>query len=65
MKKYMNYIGLGVDPDGEFLQRIRRVSSEREFFAVCSNYLDHSEPMTMTPYAPHLRKDDLLAGCHR
>ncbi|MEP6809785.1 MAG: tRNA-dihydrouridine synthase family protein, partial [Chthoniobacterales bacterium] len=27
MKKYLNFIGLGVEPTGEFLQRIRRVTT--------------------------------------
>ncbi len=36
MKKYMNFIGLGVEPSGEFLHKIRRVSTEADFFATCA-----------------------------
>src|SRR5438309_2876632 len=35
MKKYLNFIGLGVDAGGEFLHQIRRVTTEPEFFRVC------------------------------
>ena len=45
MKKYMNFIGVGVDPEGRFLHEIRRVTTESEFFATCENYLGHSEPV--------------------
>jgi tRNA-dihydrouridine synthase B len=49
MKKYLNFIGLGVEPSGEFLHHIRRVSTEAEFFRVCQAYLDHAEPMSLEP----------------
>ena len=42
MKKYMNFIGVGVDPDGRFLHEIRRVTTEAEFFATCERYLGHN-----------------------
>src|SRR5262245_3747230 len=32
MKKYMNYLGVGVEPTGQFLHRIRRVTTKAEFF---------------------------------
>ena len=40
MKKYLNFIGLGV-ASGEFLHQIRRVSTELEFFQVCEGFLDN------------------------
>ncbi|MDQ6654524.1 MAG: tRNA-dihydrouridine synthase family protein, partial [Verrucomicrobiota bacterium] len=42
MKKYLNFIGLGVEPTGAFLHRIRRVTTEAEFFATCAEFLNHS-----------------------
>jgi len=39
LKKYLNFIGQGVDPVGGFLNEMRRVSSEIELFAVCDRYL--------------------------
>lgn len=65
MKKYMNYLGLGLEPTGQFLYRIRRVSSEAEFAAVVSDYLDHDEPMPLEPFALQLAERDQLAGEHR
>jgi tRNA-dihydrouridine synthase len=65
MKKYLNYIGVGIEPTGEFLHKIRRVTSEREFFAVCEAFLDHDEPMPLEPYALALKDTDVMAGEQR
>ena len=35
MKKYMNFIGLGVEPTGEFLHGVRRATTCIEFFTLC------------------------------
>lgn len=45
MKKYMNFLGAGVG--AAFLHEIRRVTTEEEFFRVCSAHLDHGEPMAL------------------
>lgn len=53
MKKYMNFIGVGVDPDGQFLHQIRRVTTEADFFRTCERFLSHSEEAFAAPsYAP-------------
>ena len=39
MKKYLIFIGQGVDPEGFFLKEIRRVQSESDFFTTCENHL--------------------------
>ncbi|MFK7819084.1 MAG: tRNA dihydrouridine synthase [Planctomycetaceae bacterium] len=39
MKRYMNYIGQGVDPDNQFLHQIRRAETKAEFFAICDKFL--------------------------
>jgi len=39
MKKYLNFVGQGVDPDGAFLHDMRRVTSEAELFTVCDQHL--------------------------
>ena len=64
MKKYMNYFGLGVDADGRFLHRIRRVRTKLEFFNICREYLDHKEHMPLEPFTPKLNNRDIVAGCH-
>ena len=51
MKKYMNYLGVGVEPSAEFLHQIRRVKTKADFFRVCETFLDHDKPMTLEPVA--------------
>ena len=62
MKKYMNFIGLGVEPTGAFLHRIRRVTTRDDFFAVCRAFLDHDEPMPLEPFPLALKERDVMAG---
>ena len=47
MKKFMNFIGEGVNE--KFLHDIRRVPTTADFFRACEDYLDHDEPMTLEP----------------
>jgi tRNA-dihydrouridine synthase len=65
MKKYLNYIGVGIEPTGEFLHRIRRVTTEREFFTVCEDFLNHDQPMPLEPYSLPLKETDVMAGEHK
>jgi nifR3 family TIM-barrel protein len=65
MKKYTNFIGVGVDAEGRFLHEIRRVTTEPEFFAVCEKFMDHSDPMPLEPFALQLAERDVMAGEHR
>jgi tRNA-dihydrouridine synthase len=39
MKKYLNFVGQGVDPEGRFLHDMRRALTETELFAVCDRHL--------------------------
>jgi tRNA-dihydrouridine synthase B len=55
MKKYLNYVGEGVEPTGRFLHDIRRVAKRADFFHVCAQHLDHDRPM---PLEPLRRKSD-------
>jgi tRNA-dihydrouridine synthase len=64
MKKYMNYLGLGVEPTGAFLHQIRRVATKADFFSVCEGFLDHDQPMPLEPFRLRLQESDLLAGEH-
>lgn len=52
LKKYLNYLGEGVEPTGRFLFDMRRVSTEEELFRVCTHWLDHEEPMPLVPCSP-------------
>lgn len=62
MKRYMNYLGVGVDPAGRFLHGIRRVMNKREFFQLCEEFLDHHNPMPLEPFLLNLPDHDLMAG---
>lgn len=64
MKKYLNFIGLGVEPTGAFLHEMRRITRESEFFDLVNRYLDHDQPMPMEPFAMELKQTDVLAGEH-
>jgi tRNA-dihydrouridine synthase B len=62
MKKYMNYLGVGVEPTGQFLHQIRRVTSTADLFRVCEEFLDHERPMPLEPFPLALKEGDLMAG---
>jgi tRNA-dihydrouridine synthase len=64
LKKHLNYLGLGVDPAGIFLHEIRRVTTEADFFRVCTTHLDHDHPMPLDPFELELKSGDVMAGIH-
>ena len=64
MKKYMNYVGMGIEPTGEFLHEIRRVTTEADFFRLCERFLSHDGPMPLEPFALGLKETDVMAGEH-
>jgi tRNA-dihydrouridine synthase len=39
MKKYLNFVGQGVDPQGSFLREMRRAESESGLFEICDRHL--------------------------
>jgi tRNA-dihydrouridine synthase len=61
MKKYMNYLGVGVDVEGQFLHQIRRVTTEAEFFRVCELFLNHDQLMSLEPFPLKLKETDIMA----
>jgi tRNA-dihydrouridine synthase B len=65
MKKYMNFIGLGVEPTGAFLHGVRRATTRAEFFALCRQFVDHDEPMPLEPFPIALKQTDVMAGAMR
>lgn len=64
MKKYLNFIGLGIEPTGAFLHEIRRISTKEQFLSVCRCHLDHEETMKLEPHPIELKETDSLAGEH-
>jgi len=39
MKKLLNFVGQGVDPDGAFLHHMRRARTAADFFRICDQYM--------------------------
>ena len=39
MKKFLNFVGLSVDAEGQFLHLMRRTQSKKDLFEVCAHYL--------------------------
>jgi tRNA-dihydrouridine synthase B len=54
LKKYMNFLGDGIEPAGAFLHAMRRATSGAEFFRICEEHLDHESPMPLEPFKPAL-----------
>ena len=52
MKKYLNFVGQSVDPQGAFLYDMRRAMTEGELFAVCDKHL-LTEPTREFAPEPH------------
>ncbi|HKS37432.1 MAG TPA: tRNA-dihydrouridine synthase family protein [Verrucomicrobiae bacterium] len=61
MKKYMNYIGAGVEPTGRFLHEIRRVTTKVGFFGVCREHLDHDRPLPLEPFPAEAREAESVS----
>ncbi len=51
MKRYLNFIAHGAEPTGRFLHEIRRCSTRVAFMSICTEHLDHSEPLDLDPRA--------------
>jgi nifR3 family TIM-barrel protein len=64
MKKYMNYLGVGVEPTGQFLHHIRRVTTKAAFFRVCEEFLNHAEPMPLEPFALAANRAEAITEDH-
>jgi tRNA-dihydrouridine synthase B len=48
MKKYMNFIAVGLDPEDRFIYEIRRVQTAEDFFSTCRRFLDHKNEVFST-----------------
>jgi tRNA-dihydrouridine synthase B len=53
LKKYLNFIGQGVDPEGKFLFDMRHAKTEAELFGSCDRYLlsNPDQLFAVEPYA--------------
>jgi tRNA-dihydrouridine synthase len=62
MKKFMNYLGVGIEPTGQFLHKIRRATTRTGFFDACEEFLAHDRPMPLEPFRLNLPETDVVAG---
>jgi len=65
LKKYLNYLGVGVESTGQFLHQVRRVTTTAALFRLCADFLDHDRPMLLEPFPLALKEGDLMAGEQR
>jgi len=51
-KKYLNFVGQGVDPEGAFVYAMRRAQTEAELMGVCDRHLlaEPERPFASEPY---------------
>jgi tRNA-dihydrouridine synthase len=49
LKKFMNFIGEGMENPAPFLHAIRRATTQDEFFGACNEHMAHDRPMTLAP----------------
>jgi tRNA-dihydrouridine synthase len=64
IKKHLNYLGVGVEPTGEFLHRMRRISTATDLFSLCEDFLAHDRPLPLEPFPLDLKETDVMAGEH-
>jgi tRNA-dihydrouridine synthase len=64
VKKYVTFLGLGIEPTGDFLHQVRRVTTASDFRRVCRAFLDHDDPLPLEPFPLPLKATDVLAGVH-
>jgi tRNA-dihydrouridine synthase B len=50
IKKFLNFIGDGVEPTGAFLHAVRRMKTDEEFLRICKEHLDHDRLMPLEPF---------------
>lgn len=55
LKKFLNFVGQSVDPEGHFLKAMRRAQSSGELFAICDEWMIHhgreALPFAEEPFA--------------
>lgn len=65
MKKYLNFVGQSVDPDGAFLHDMRRTETAAELFAACDSHLlaDPNRAFSAEPYAGVIARPNCETSC--
>ena len=62
LKKYLNYLGVGVEPTGQFLHQVQRVTTRIDLVRVCEEFLGHDRPLALEPFPLDSKEGEGLAG---
>ncbi len=67
MKKFLNFIGEAVDPDGAFLHQMRRATCATDLFAICDTFLVNDgragTPYPLEPFSGLVARPNREEGC--
>ena len=65
IKKFLNFVGQSVDPEGAFLREMRRTLTRAELFAVCDRHLlaEPDKPYSVEPYPGVVARPNCEDGC--
>jgi tRNA-dihydrouridine synthase len=47
LKKYLNFMGMSLDPTGDFIHHARRMTTNEDFWLLCERHLDHDRPLCL------------------
>ena len=73
IKKFLNFVGQAIDPEGQFLKEMRRAESSTELFQICDRWMlaggRDREPFPEEPYEGVIARPNHEApletdGCH-
>ncbi len=65
LKKFLNFIGTGIDPEGQFLAGMRLVQSKQELFDLCDRHLlaEPDRPFAIEPYENLVARPSCESSC--
>ncbi len=65
IKKFLNFVGQSVDPEGLFLREMRRALTKAELFAVCDRHMlaEPDKPYSLEPYPGVVARPNCEDGC--
>ncbi|NJK34076.1 MAG: tRNA-dihydrouridine synthase family protein [Oscillatoriales cyanobacterium SM2_2_1] len=61
LKKYLNFIGLGLDGDGAFLRQVRPVKTQEQLWQVCDQFLTGDRVLPWEPSPPSVSTSALIS----
>jgi len=65
IKKFLNFVGQGVEPEGQFLREMRRATTKQELMTVCDRYLleEPDRPYALEPYPGVIARPNCEDAC--